>query len=283
MQTADQQQQPASTDTTQQPEDPRHVEHPITGEQQQHGNESTQDEQRQVENEEDKDKPRLTPAEMEVQRLRRRIDRLTRSKYQSEAERTQLQREIDQLRGHDGQRRDDGSDSDERAAPSREDLQRQAREMVEAERINARCDDVAAKGEASFPDFGEKVIELGQELPLFDQRGPTQIMKAILDSDDPAALIYHLGSNPDEAAELADMSPRQQLRQLIKIEAQIDSAPPPTQQNAQSQQQPAAAPKVSKAPPPVQPNRSAAGDVAKDPSKMSDAEYFAWRKTQRSH
>ena len=142
--------------------------------------------------------------------------------------------------------------------------------MVEFERINALCDDVVATGESTYTDFGDKVRELGQELPLFDQKGkPQAILQTILDADDPAALIYHLGSNPDEAAELADMTPRQQLRRLIQIEAEIGKpSDKPSEQPAQQRN-------LSKAPPPVQPNRSAAGQFSKDPEKMSDDEWWA--------
>lgn len=221
------------------------------------------------ENQAKDEKPELTPAEKEARALKRRIDRLTRNKYQSEAQMQQMQAELTQLRAQLGQ---GGDDPQAPAAPKPADLQRQAREMVEIERINARCDDVVAKGEASYADFGEKVRELGQELPLFDQHGrPNQVLQAILDADDPAALIYHLGSNPDTAAELADMTPRQQMRHLIKIEAQIGkpSDPPAT-------------PTVSKAPPPVQPNRSASGQFSKDPEKMTDEEWWEHQKSQQS-
>lgn len=215
------------------------------------------------------EKPELTPAEKEARALKRRIDRLTRNKYQSEAQMQQMQAELTQLRAQLGQ---GGDDPQAPAAPKPADLQRQAREMVEIERINARCDDVAAKGEAQFPDFKEKVLELGQELPLFTQQGPTPIMQAILDADDPAALIYHLGSNPDAAAELADMTPRQQMRHLIKIEAEIGKPSDPPASTP--------APAVSKAPPPVQPNRSASGQFTKDPEKMTDEEWWEHQKSQ---
>lgn len=288
MQTADQQQQSTSDDiTTQtQTEQQPHAEQPpVDGEQQLHDGAPQGEQQTDGDGEgQDKDKdegkkPELTPAEKEARALRRRVDRLTRTKYQSEAQLQQMQAEIAQLRGQLGH---EGADDPQASAatPTAQDLQRQAREMVEFERINARCDDVVAQGEAAYTDFGDKVRELGQELPLFDQRmRPAPILQTILDSDDPAALIYHLGANPDEAAELADMTPRQQMRRLIQIEAQIGK----TSDTPSATAAPSAQPRtVSKAPPPAQPNRAPAGNVTKDPSKMSDAEFFAWRKQQKS-
>ncbi|WP_269497820.1 hypothetical protein [Castellaniella sp. S9] len=267
MQTADQQQQTTSDETTQADEQQQNAH--IDGDQQQH------DDGQQQEGQDEGKKTEQTPQDIELRRQQRRIDRLTRNKYQSQAQIQQLQAELAQFRTQPGQ--DNAEDTQANAAaPTRQDLQRQAREMVEFERINARCDDVAAKGEAQHSDFKEKVLELGHELPLFDPHGkPTQILHAILDADDPTALIYHLGSNPDEAAELAEMTPRQQLRHLIKIEASIGK-----QTDAPDQQQ--TKPSVSKAPPPAQPNRSASGQFQKDPGTMTDAEWWASQQKSKS-
>lgn len=280
MQTADQQQQPTSDDITQ-PEvagQPQDDQQPAgTDTPQPDDKDGNQQEGDGKEGQDEGKKPEVTPAEKESRALKRRIDRLTRNKYQSEAQMQQLQAELAQLRAQLGQ---GGADDQQASAatPKPADLQRQAREMVEIERINARCDDVAAKGEATYPDFKEKVVELGQELPLFDPQGrPAPILQTILESDDPTALIYHLGSNPDEAAELADMTPRQQLRRLIQIEAELGntSAAQPTAQAPAVQKPP-----VSKAPPPVQPNRSAVGQFTKDPATMDDAEWWEYQQQQ---
>lgn len=279
MQTADQQQQPTSDDITQSEiiEKPQTDQQTAGNDQQQIDGKEGQQDGEGNEGQDEGSKPEVTPAEKEARALKRRIDRLTRNKYQSEAQMQQMQAELAQLRAQLGQGGGDDPQASV-ASPKPEDLQRQAREMVEIERINARCDDVAAQGEAKFPDFRDKVVELGQELPLFDPQGrPAPILQTILDSDDPAALIYHLGSNPDEAAELADMTPRQQMRRLIQIEAgigkTIDTSPSAQPQAAQK-------PTVSKAPPPVQPNRSASGQFTKDPERMSDDEWWEHQQSQ---
>lgn len=277
MQTEDQQQQPASDEITQTLDDgqQQNATQNNGGDQHDDQNQGSQQEGEGKEGEDEGKKPEVTAAEKEAKALKRRIDRLTKNKYQSEAQMQQMQQEISQLRAKYGQ----GSD-DEAAANAQTitpaNLQQQAREMIEFERINARCDDVVAAGESAYTDFGEKVRELGQELPLFDQSGkPAAILQTILDAEDPAALIYHLGANPDEAAELADMTPRQQMRRLIQIESEIGK---PSEKPAEA---PAQQRNLSKAPPPVQPNRSAAGQFQKDPEKMSDSEWWAsQRKSQ---
>lgn len=223
-------------------------------------------------------KPEPTPAEKEAKALRRRVDRLTRRYYEAEARQQQLEHELAQYRApQQAQEFGQEGDSQQHARPPQQqftqaDVQRQAQEMVEMQRIGARCDEVVSKGEAEHPDFGQKVLELGAELPLFDQRtGRHQpILEALLDADDPAALIYHLGSNPDVAAEIAELSPRQQVRRLAQIELELQSAPTKRGPPAAP-----ASPPLSKAPPPITPTRGAGGQFTKDPAAMSDAEWWA--------
>ena len=217
-----------------------------------------------------KDEPKeVHPAEKENKALKRRIDRLTRGKYEGEARLRQLEAELGQYRGQaagDGLRQD--------APLTQQDVEQRAHQMREVERFNTRCNEVAAAGQQQYSDFFSKLDELGKEAKLMDvdahgQAKPTAMMEAILDADDPAALIYHLGANPDVAADIAELTPRQQVRRLAVIELELKSAvkdPKPAS---------AAAPAVTKAPPPIQPNRSASGQFTKDPEAMTDAEWWA--------
>lgn len=217
-----------------------------------------------------KDEPKeLHPAEKENKALKRRIDRLTRGKYEGEARLRQLEAELGQYRGQAA-----GDGQQQETQLTQQDVEQRAHQMREVERFNTRCNEIAADGQKQFPDFFSKLDELGKEAKLMevDARGqakPTPMMEAILDADDPAALIYHLGENPDMAAELAELSPRQQVRRLAVIELELKSAakdPKPAS---------AAAPAVTKAPPPIQPNRTASGQFSKDPASMSDAEWWS--------
>lgn len=237
---------------------------PRTDESQREGQEG----QQQEKDDQGQEKPKeLTPAEKEAKALRRRVDRLTKARYEGEARARQLEEELQRYRAQQPQDQH-GQDSPRQLGP--QDVERQAREIVAAERFNAKCNEVARLGDEQYPDFGEKLKELGNEATLFNKDGrPEPLMEAILDVDDPAALIYHLGANPDVAAEIAELSPRQQVRRLAVIELQLKSAP--------KEQKPASAPApaVTKAPPPIQPNRSASGQFTKDPDAMTDAEWWA--------
>lgn len=222
------------------------------------GNPVTLDEQN-PDHPEQPERKELTPAEKEAYALRRRVSRLTREKYQYEAKLAQFERQA--------QPAADENPNPKANAPSTEDLRAQARELVALERLNAKCDEVAARGEKAFSDFAEKVKELNAEVPIMDGRGvPSPFMEAILDADDPARLIHHLGSNPDVAAELADLSPRQQVRRLALIEKGLDAAPER---------------KSSTAPTPLTPVKPGASSSAPDPAKDVDA-YIAWRRKQRA-
>jgi hypothetical protein len=116
--------------------------------------------------------------------------------------------------------------------------------------VNAKANKVAAEGKSRFPDFIQALQEVAQEVgPLFDaQRGglPTAVGEAILDSDDPAALLHHLGTNPDVAADLRGLSPIQVARRVARIEAELSKPREP---------------KESKAPKPITPVKSGKTDT----------------------
>lgn len=101
---------------------------------------------------------------------------------------------------------------------------------------NNKANRIAEEGKKRFPDFMQVLPEVAQEAgPLFDQqRGglPTALGEAILEAEDPAALLHHLGKNPDLAAELRGLSPVQVARKVARIEADLSKPPEPKQSNA---------------------------------------------------
>jgi hypothetical protein len=89
-------------------------------------------------------------------------------------------------------------------------------------------------------------------------------MEVVLESDKPEALLYHLGKNPDLAAELTDLSPTQLARKLDRIERDMASA---------------LKPKSSNAPKPLEPVKGVASDSELGPN-LSDAEWMRRREAQ---
>lgn len=97
-----------------------------------------------------------------------------------------------------------------------------------------------------------------------DDLAITPIMaEAIKDSDMGPEVAYYLGKNPDQAERIARLNPAAQVREIGKIEARLESKPPKS---------------ASKAPPPISPVGSGGGGGEQDMSRMSQAEYEAYRK-----
>jgi hypothetical protein len=109
-----------------------------------------------------------------------------------------------------------------------------AREIATVERVTEKSNAVARDGAKRFPDFNQALSGLVEEVgPLFDQRGrPNAIGEAILDADDPAALLHHLGVNSDVAADLVGLSPIQVARRIAKLEIELKQPKEPKQSNA---------------------------------------------------
>jgi len=79
-----------------------------------------------------------------------------------------------------------------------------------------------------------------------------------------ADVAYYLGKNPAEAATLVNLSPVQLGRAIAKIESNLVDTPVNT---------------PTKAPEPIKASGNRAS-ADKDPSKMSDSEFAAWRRKQ---
>ena len=196
------------------------------------------------------------PAKL-VKRMERRIDRLTAARYQAEARAEQAAAETAQWRARYQQ---------EAPQEDRQDPVALAREISHVERVTEKANGIAADGNKRFDGFGKAVQTVAAEIgALFEKSGkPTSIGEAILSADDPAALIHYIGTNPDLAADLADLSPIQQARKLARIEIEMSKPREPKQSSA------------PKAITPV----SAHGRGEKSPAQMTDAEFAEWRRAQ---
>lgn len=203
-------------------------------------------------------KPEPNESERQAKAMRRRIDRLTRDKYQ-------LAAENDQLRARGQQPADDETPL------SQADIDRLADEKanakVAAQRVNDRCNEIARLGAKEFKgDFDKAMAEVHSISPLFDRQGrPEPLMQAILETDEPHKVLHYLGTNPDVAEEIAEMSPLRAARRLGQIERDMAAKPPE--------------PKPSNAPKPLQPVKSAAASGEPDPSK-DPAGWMKWRNEQ---
>lgn len=138
----------------------------------------------------------------------------------------------------------------------------------EQERAKRYQDSVQAFAE-QHPDFHD-VFHGG--VPVSEP-----MAEAITEADNPAAIAYYLGQNPEEAARIAAMTPTGASRAIGRIEAKLESqaAPAAVEQARQPETK-----TVTKAPPPVT-TLSGAPAVVKDLGEMSMADYDAQRRKER--
>lgn len=184
-----------------------------------------------------------TDADKAAKALQRRVDRLTKEKYQ-------LKAENDQLRAPKPQD-DEPKQLTEDEVETRAEVR--AREIAELKQFNDQCNAVFEKGVKANKEFAASFKGLTEEIGQpFDAKGkPTSMMAAILDADEPHKVILHLAEDPELAAEIAALSPTKQIRRIAKIEADLEEAAKPKQSSAPKPVQPVkASPDVNSAPDP---------------------------------
>lgn len=113
----------------------------------------------------------------------------------------------------------------------------QAAEKAVAESFNARMEDFAK----THPDL--KVVLANPALPALAKPAARHILTA----ENGAAIVYHLGKNPDVAVRISRMAPEQQLVAIGRIESQLAATP------SETQQQPTKQKTTTQAPPPPTP------------------------------
>lgn len=141
--------------------------------------------------------------------------------------------------------------------------QAEARKAQQQHERQRQFQESAAAFAETVPDFHEVITN--PLLPMTEQ-----MVEVIGESDNPAAVAYYLGKNPQEAEKIAAMSPAGIGRAIGRIEASLN-AHPPRQITPKT---------VTKAPPPVT-TLSGSPAVVKSLDDMSMAEYDAQRRKER--
>lgn len=115
------------------------------------------------------------------------------------------------------------------------EAERVAERKLAMQTFNAKCNDVEDKGSSQFKD---KWKTAKANLGLLDDEGriPLDLLTTALETDDPAKVLFELGSDIEKATEFMAMTP---LRRAIAMAKIADSKAPVRQQ--------------SKAPAPVEP------------------------------
>jgi hypothetical protein len=148
-----------------------------------------------------------------------------------------------------------------------DDPQTIANEIARIDRFTEKANDFVSRGKKAHPDYMESLKSLAAEVGDFvtPNGAPSKFMDVVLQvADEPGALLYHLGKNPDLAEELSDLSDLRLAAKLKLIERDMGEALKPQTV------------KTAKPLEAVKPINLA----KKSPSNMTDAEYAKWRKAR---
>lgn len=227
------------------------------------------------------------PAQPKKKGVAKRIDELTREKYEERRRADALEAELKALKGQQ-QPQQAQQPQDELIEPTLEDFnydvekytkahaqyvqnkviqdqERKASQAQTAEKIRS----FQAKETAFIaqnPDYLE--VTRNPKVPITDE-----VSKLIIEAENAPDIAYHLGKNIDLAYQIAGMQPVQMAIAIGRISAEL-SAKPSAQSTPPSPQKP-----VTKAPPPPRP-LTPNSPIKKDPDEMSMKEYMAYRDQQ---
>lgn len=201
--------------------------------------------------------------------VQKRIDRLTREKYEAKARADLLEKLVAQPNASSQAGPQDGRPQ-QKDYPTAEDFVEALTDWkLEQREQKVRAQD-AQKSQQAAMQKRDVLFAEAQKLGNFDPDEFAENVKitgpmadAILDSDVGAKLVHHLNANPDEAARIANLSPARQAAEIGKLEAKLSTVTP----------------KVSKAPPPIDP--IGGGKATVESLETDDMEaYIALRKKQ---
>lgn len=161
-------------------------------------------------------------------------------------------------------RYDAAQEAEKRLKADREERQRSERSQQDRagyEKVAKSWNEREQKFQAEAKDYEDVVMPFVEEdLGHFSE----QARLAIVESDKGPQLLYHLAQHPDVAESIATLSPLRQIAELGKLELKL-AAP---------------AKKQSSAPDPIKPIGSGRSAAQGYSDNMTDEEYRAWRKSQ---
>lgn len=177
-------------------------------------------------------------------RTQKRIDKITRQREDERRKNEQLQRQVDELtKGKQG-------DSKNEDAPSEGDFDTYDEYLTALDEYDSKSDQQAEdktskaddqEGESTLTDsqktaqgiLREKIgdgidkYENFEEVALSEDVAITgEMVEALADCDDPLKVMYHLGQNKEQAAEIAGKTPIQQAREIAKLDLTVKVTPP---------------------------------------------------------
>ena len=184
--------------------------------------------------------------------VQRRIDQLTREKYDANRRAEDAESRARQYAP---------PQQPEAEAPmTRQAVEQAAVELVKRRDFDSACNEVFKAGKSEFPDFESSLntfAMLGGATP--------DLLEAITSMENGHRVLQHLGKDPEAAERLLAMPPLKMALALAKLESTLGQAKPVS---------------ASKAPSPISPVGSKSAPV--EPAEFaSTGDYIAWRKKNR--
>jgi hypothetical protein len=199
--------------------------------------------------------------------FQKRINKVTADKYAEKRRADELQRKLDEALAKP-------VNADQGKMPTLEDhdfddaafnaatIKYQVAEAVKSQAEAAQQTAAKASAEQSQAAFNERIAALNKsdfaDVANAIPELPNGVADALVQSENGAELVYHLGTHLDMADKLATMSPQQAMMELGRISANMSAQP-----NI----------KLSAAPDPIEPI-SSGGSLSKDLGEMSMDEIY---------
>ena len=216
--------------------------------------------------------------------VQKRIDELTRQRYEAEQRATQAEQREAQYRRQAFQESHESSkptleqysfDQDawagayeqwvqvgnQKAGQEQQAFQQQARQQQAQAVKQQTITEKAYKAQEKYPDFFAKIQD--PSLPSLQKISPAAF-DAVVDSPNMGDLAYYMANNPQEVYRLGQLPPVRAITEVARLEARITAKP-------------AATPP----PPPPPPGKlKGRNDAVVDPNKMDINDWMRWRNSQ---
>jgi hypothetical protein len=206
--------------------------------------------------------------------VQKRINELTREKYEARRQVEAMRAELEQLRAQTQPRQPAPNPQEDPEGYIRHLVREEARGYVESDRAVSAQQQEQARFQTLAQQHAERAVKFSAEHPDYAEAEDNlvhvlgqdpMLAEILMTSEHGPLVVHHLGTHLDEAVQLAAMPPHMRIAHVARLEARL-SAPKPKP--------------VTNAPAPV-PTVGGGASASKDPERMSVEDWMAWRNSQR--
>lgn len=190
--------------------------------------------------------------------VQRRIDQLTREKYEERRQREALEATLSSMRTVGAESTETSSTQPTQAEIDAR-VQRAAREQLRVQQFNDACNRAYEAGKKEFKDFDDSLRNFGMLGGL-----PQEFLEIASSMPDGHKVLYALGKNPEEASRVLSLPPLQMAMELARVADKVTKQPSKA---------------VSGAPAPIQPVDGTVKGSSEPPENIDD--WMRWRNENR--